>query len=57
MSLATTAPDYKAITGLSYGTLTKAQKQAQKDSFNALDVVLSVVLVLLVIGILCYFTG
>jgi SSS family solute:Na+ symporter len=57
ISLATTAPNYKAITGLSYGTLTKAQKQTQKDSFDALDVVLSVVLVLLVIGILCYFTG
>lgn len=57
ISLATTAPNYKAITGLSYGTLTKTQKQVQKDSFNALDVVLSVVLVLLVIGILCYFTG
>ena len=56
-SLATTAPNYKAITGLSYGTLTKAQKQSQNDSFNALDVVLSVVLVLLVIGILYYFTG
>ena len=37
--------------------LERQKKQAQKDSFNALDVVLSAVLVLLVIGILCYFTG
>jgi SSS family solute:Na+ symporter len=37
--------------------LTKAQKQAQKDSYDKIDVILSVVLVFLVIGILCYFTG
>jgi SSS family solute:Na+ symporter len=45
------------MVGLSYGTLTKAQKQAQKDSYDKIDVILSVVLVFLVIGILCYFTG
>ena len=56
-SLLTNAPDYKAMVGLSYGTLTKAQKQAQKDSYDKIDVILSVVLVFLVIGILCYFTG
>jgi len=56
-SLLTNAPDYKAIVGLSYGTLTKEQKQAQKDSYDKIDVILSVALVFIVIGILCYFTG
>ena len=56
-SLLTNAPDYKAIVGLSYGTLTKEQKQAQKDSYDKIDIILSVVLVFIVIGILCYFTG
>jgi SSS family solute:Na+ symporter len=53
----TTAPDYKTIVGLSFGTLTDEQKQAHKNSYDTIDVVLSVVLVFLVVGILCYFTG
>ncbi|MGI9559857.1 MAG: sodium:solute symporter [Flavobacteriaceae bacterium] len=56
-SLFTTAPDYKSIVGLSFGTLTEEQKQAHKDSYDTIDVVLSVLLVFLVVGILCYFTG
>ena len=56
-SLFTTAPDYKTIVGLSFGTLTEEQKQANKDSYDTIDVVLSVLLVCLVVGILCYFTG
>ena len=55
-SLLTNAPDYKTIVGLSYGTLTKEQKQAQKESYDTIDILLSIVLVILVIGILCYFT-
>jgi SSS family solute:Na+ symporter len=57
ISLLTTVPDYKTIVGLSFGTLTDEQKQAHKDSYDNIDVVLSVVLVFLVVGILCYFTG
>ena len=56
-SLLTTAPDYKTIVGLSFGTLTHEQKQAHKSSYDTIDVVLSVLLVFLVVGILCYFTG
>ena len=56
-SLFTTAPDYKTIVGLSFGTLTEEQKQAHKDSYDTIDVLLSVLLVFLVVGILCYFTG
>ena len=55
-SLLTNAPDYKTIVGLSYGTLTKEQKQSQKESYDTIDILLSIVLVILVIGILCYFT-
>ena len=56
-SLFTTAPDYKTIVGLSFGTLTDEQKQAHKNSYETIDVVLSALLVFLVVGILCYFTG
>ena len=56
ISLLTTAPDYKTIVGLSFGTLTEDQKQAHRDSYDRIDVLLSVILVFLVVGILCYFT-
>ena len=57
ISLLTTAPDYKTIVGLSFGTITEDQKQAHGDSYDRIDVLLSVILVFLVVGILCYFTG
>lgn len=57
VSLGTTAPNYKAIIGLTFGTLTDEQKQENKHSYNTIDVVLSVILVVLVIGVLSYFTG
>ena len=57
ISLLTTAPNYKTIIGLSYGTLSEKQKLDNKNSYDRIDVVLSVLLVLLVIGIFSYFTG
>ena len=57
ISLLTTAPNYKTIIGLSYGTLSEKQKLDNKNSYDRIDVVLSVLLVLLVIGILSYFTA
>ena len=57
ISLLTTAPNYKTIIGLSYGTLSDKQKLDNKNSYDRIDVVLSVLLVLLVIGILSYFTS
>lgn len=55
VSLATSPPDYKRISGLSLGTLTKEHKLENKGSYDTIDVVLSVVLVAIVIGILFYF--
>ena len=55
ISLLTTAPNYKKIIGLSYGTLSEKQKLDNENSYDRIDVVLSVLLVLLVIGILSYF--
>lgn len=57
VSLSTTPPDYKLIAGLSFGTLTPKHKNDLKGSYDKVDVVLSVLLVIIVIGILCYFTG
>jgi len=57
VSLATSPPDYKLIKGLAFGTLSSEEKQASKNSYDTIDVILSVVLVVLVIGVLTYFTG
>ena len=57
VSLITQSPNYEAIKGLSYGTLTIKQKSENTNSFDKIDIILSVVLVLLVITILTYFTG
>lgn len=57
ISLVTQAPNYERIKGLAFGTLTSEQKEATKNSFDTIDVVLSVVLVLFIILVLAYFTG
>ncbi|MGB1901611.1 MAG: sodium:solute symporter [Flavobacteriaceae bacterium] len=57
VSLATSPPDYKRISGLSFGTLTEKHKLENKGSYDTIDVVLSVILVAIVIGILMYFTS
>ena len=57
VSLATSPPDYKRISGLSFGTLTKEHKLENKGSYDTIDVVLSFVLVTIVVGILMYFTN
>ena len=56
VSLVSRAPDYEHIKGLAFGTLTEEQKAANKDSYDTIDVVLSVLLVIIVIGVLSYFT-
>ena len=56
VSLAFSPPDYKRIIGLSFGALTEEQKAKHKNSYDTIDILLSIVLIILVIGILAYFT-
>lgn len=56
VTLATNPPDYQRISGLAFGTLTEEQKQASHGSITNMDVVASVILVAIVIGILVYFS-
>ncbi len=56
VSLAFSPPDYKKIIGLSFGTLTEKHKKENRDSYDTIDLLLSIVLVFLVIGVLIYFT-
>ena len=57
VSLMTPAPDEGQIAGLSYGTLSAEQKAENKGSYSMLDVAVSILLVVIVICILSYFTG
>ena len=57
VTLSTTEPEYSKIVGLSFGTLTKEQRLENKNSYETIDIVLSVTLVIIVVAILSYFTG
>lgn len=57
VTLATAPPDYARIKGLSFGTLSPEDRINSKDSYSKMDIVLSVLLVVIVIAILSYFTG
>ncbi|MEM9649994.1 MAG: Na+/glucose cotransporter, partial [Bacteroidota bacterium] len=57
VSLATNPPDYAAISGLSFGTLTVEDRKRNKDSVTTIDIVLSILLIVVVVSILAYFVG
>ena len=57
VSLLTPKPREEQIVGLTYGTSTEEQRRETRESWNALDVVLTVGLVVLIIAIYAYFTG
>ena len=57
VSLMTTVPDYTKIEGLSFGTMTSEMKEEYQNSFNRTDLTLSLILIVMVISILLYFTG
>jgi len=56
VTLATNPPDYQRIRGLAFGTLTAEDKKVNEKP-TALDIVFSLILIAIVIGILSYFTG
>jgi len=57
VSLMTAAPSAEKVQGLTLGSLTPEQKAANRNSYTILDIVASLVLVAIIIGILAYFTG
>lgn len=57
ISLATSPPSYEAIKGLSLGTLSVEDKRINKESISRIDIILSVLLLIIVISVLSYFTG
>ncbi|MFN8291413.1 MAG: sodium:solute symporter [Chitinophagaceae bacterium] len=57
VSYATRKPDYARIGGLTYSTLTEEDRKVTRASWNAKDVILSVLMVALIIAIYIYFSG
>ena len=57
VSYATQAPNREAITNLTFGTITLEEKQKNKNSYTWIDIVISVVVLLIVVGVLVFFNG
>ena len=57
VSYATETPVYEKLSGLTFGTVTKEQKEATHKTWNKLDVVLSVGIVLMILAVYLYFRG
>jgi len=57
VSYATKPPDYAKIGGLTFSTLSAEDRRETRASWNAKDVILSILLVATIIAIYVYFTG
>lgn len=56
VSLATPKPDEEHIKGLTFGTTVAEDRAASRASWDARDVILSVIVLLIVIGVFIYFS-
>ncbi len=57
VSLSSEKPSEAQLAGLTFGTLSPEQKASNKASYSWLDIVASVLIIVIIIGILTYFTG
>ncbi len=57
VSYMTAAPDYAKIGGLTYATRSTEDKRISRESWKAVDVILSVVVVALIVAAYLYFVG
>jgi solute:Na+ symporter, SSS family len=57
VSLLTPAPAPEQIKGLTYSTVTQEQKDANRNSYNVWDIVLSLVVIGIVVFVMVSFTG
>ena len=55
VSLLTKAPDREKIVNLTFGTITGEEKKNNKSSYNWVDVTISIVILLIVIGVMIFF--
>jgi len=57
VSYRTAAPDYSKISGLTYATQTEEDRQTTRASWKAIDVILSLTVLVLILAAYLYFTG
>jgi len=57
VSLLTKAPDKEKVVNLTFGTITEEEKKNNKNSYNWVDIVISILIVLIVIGVMIFFNG
>jgi SSS family solute:Na+ symporter len=57
VSLLTPKPDEKGLAGLTYWTTSAEHRQQTRESWNALDIILTAGLLAIIISIYAYFTG
>ncbi|MBN2590551.1 MAG: sodium:solute symporter [Sedimentisphaerales bacterium] len=57
VSYLTEKPSYERISGLTYGTITDEHRKESRSSWSTIDVVLSVILCVLILGAYLYFRG
>jgi len=57
VSYLTKAPSYEKIKGLTYGTVTKEDRQKSRASWSSIEVILSVLLMVIIVAIYLYFRG
>lgn len=57
VSYATNVPSYEKISGLTYGTVTDEHRKETRSSWNAWDVIASVLVLILIVAAYLYFTG
>ena len=57
VSYVTDEPDYKKISGLTFGTMTDSDKTESRSSWNFYDVAASILVIVLIVAAYLYFTG
>ncbi|WP_047246073.1 sodium:solute symporter [Maribacter thermophilus] len=53
----TKAPDREQIVNLTFGTITEEEKKNNKSSYSWVDIAISVIVVIIVIGVMIFFNG
>jgi SSS family solute:Na+ symporter len=57
VSLSTAAPNYEKVENLTFSTLSAKAKENNKNSYNHWDILITVAVVMIVIGVMYFFNG
>tara|TARA_B100001059_G_scaffold188946_1_gene191503 strand:- start:1413 stop:3032 length:1620 start_codon:yes stop_codon:yes gene_type:complete len=57
VSLATKAPDKEKIVNLTFGTITEEEKLKNKNSYNWIDILISIIILAIVFAVMIFFNG